>query len=159
MIVSSCLFCPNGRNTVYIAPIIIAVCFLFISQIIAIIVHGGGGERRIVGADVDCRPFFRCASVINTLSFGAFIERIISDTCYTVGNDYACKHTAPPESIIADARYAVWNGDARKRSTITERKTADVRHTIWEGDTRKTSAAIERRIPDARYAVSNSHAH
>ena len=41
--VSSCFFRPDSRNAVYIVPIIVAVCFLFICQLVAQIVHSGRG--------------------------------------------------------------------------------------------------------------------
>ena len=107
MIISSCLFCPNGRNAVYIAPIIIAVCFLFVGQIIAVIIHVGGSERRIVGTDVD-----------------------LTDACLSVGNNYTCKRITNIKCTITDALYAIGDNDTRKGTATSECIISNICHAI-----------------------------
>ena len=127
---SVCLFYPNGRNAVYITPIAAVVCRAVCVErrlAFAIAVYRSRGKRRIVGADGDCRPFFRRTGVIDTLKRIAIIERIIFDACYTARDNDTRKRTAIIERILPDARYAVWNSDARQISAIVERIAPDTR--------------------------------
>ena len=98
-----------------------------LTRAFALVMHGCVVQIVVVFGFVYFFPLRLCAGVVH-MKRRAPTERMLADTCHTVGNRYARKRLAPVERTPADTRHAGGNRYARKRRAPAERRVADADH-------------------------------
>ena len=105
--------------------------------------------------ETDCTPASNITRIVDIFKCSTAVECIITNTCYTVTNCYACKSCTAAEYIIADACYAVTDCHTCKSCTAAEYIITDACYAVTDCHTCKSCTAVECIITDACYTVGN----
>ena len=165
--------CPSGRHTVHISPIVPRVYGLGVG----VIIDGDVCGYFTVRSKNEVLPLHFCTGIVHRCGAIATIERMLTNFCHTLTNDYARQATtfiersivnvcspgnrdtrktgAISERILANECHAIRDGDACKAGATVERLLANECHAIGNGDAGKAGAIIERMHANARHAIAN----